>query len=197
MKVPRTGRRAKPARDKEPAAAKEPHPTGATSESAREAAELAAVLRFYDLTEIEVERGGARILVRRNAAVRAETAAAASTSAPVAAAPNVPAPVAPASIVASPAPAVSPTPKVETSDGNVSYITSPFVGTFYRSPGPESAPFVDEGTRVRKGQVLCIVEAMKLMNEIESEVDGAIVQILVESGQPVEYGEPLFKIKQG
>ena len=75
-------------------------------------------------------------------------------------------------------------------------MTSPFVGTFYRAPSPDSSPFVDVGTRVKKGQVLCIVEAMKLMNEIEAEVDGTIVQILVENGQPVEYGEPLFKIKQ-
>jgi acetyl-CoA carboxylase biotin carboxyl carrier protein len=76
-------------------------------------------------------------------------------------------------------------------------VTSPFVGTFYRSPSPDSAPFVDAGTRVRKGQVLCIVEAMKLMNEIECEIEGTVVQILVENGQAVEYGEPLFKIKQG
>ncbi len=98
-----------------------------------------------------------------------------------------------------PAPAApaAPAAKAETSDGNVSYITSPFVGTFYRSPGPDAAPFVDAGTHVKKGQVLCIVEAMKLMNEIESEIDGSVVQVLVENGQPVEYGEPLFKIKQG
>jgi len=76
-------------------------------------------------------------------------------------------------------------------------VTSPFVGTFYRSPSPETSPFVDVGTRIKKGQVLCIVEAMKLMNEIESEIEGSIVQILVENGQAVEYGEPLFKIKVG
>ena len=86
--------------------------------------------------------------------------------------------------------------KAETSDGNVSYITSPFVGTFYKSATPDAAPFVDVGTHVKKGQVLCIVEAMKLMNEIESEINGAVLQVLVENGQPVEYGEPLFKIKQ-
>jgi acetyl-CoA carboxylase biotin carboxyl carrier protein len=76
-------------------------------------------------------------------------------------------------------------------------VTSPFVGTFYRSPSPDTSPFVDVGTRIKKGQVLCIVEAMKLMNEIESEIEGSIVQILVENGQAVEYGEPLFKIKVG
>ncbi|PIQ94729.1 MAG: acetyl-CoA carboxylase, biotin carboxyl carrier protein [Nitrospirae bacterium CG_4_9_14_3_um_filter_41_27] len=74
-------------------------------------------------------------------------------------------------------------------------ITSPIVGTFYRSPTPEAAPFVEVGIKVTKGQVLCIVEAMKLMNEIESDVDGVVVNALVENGQPVEYGEPLFLIK--
>jgi len=71
-------------------------------------------------------------------------------------------------------------------------VTSPIVGTFYRSSSPEAEPFVDTGTRVKKGQILCIIEAMKLMNEIESEIDGVVVRILVENGHPVEYGEPLF-----
>jgi acetyl-CoA carboxylase biotin carboxyl carrier protein len=74
-------------------------------------------------------------------------------------------------------------------------ITSPIVGTFYRAPSPEASPFVEIGSRVKKGQVLCIVEAMKLMNEIESETDGTIIKILVENSQPVEYGEPLFLIE--
>jgi acetyl-CoA carboxylase biotin carboxyl carrier protein len=74
-------------------------------------------------------------------------------------------------------------------------ITSPIVGTFYRAPSPEAAPFVEIGSRVKKGQVLCIVEAMKLMNEIESETDGTVIKVLVENGQPVEYGEPLFLIE--
>ncbi len=74
-------------------------------------------------------------------------------------------------------------------------VTSPIVGTFYRSPSPEAEPFVEVGSNVNKGQVLCIVEAMKLMNEIESEVDGVVVKGLVENGQPVEYGEPLFLIE--
>lgn len=74
-------------------------------------------------------------------------------------------------------------------------ITSPIVGTFYMAPSPEAAPFVEIGSRVKKGQVLCIVEAMKLMNEIESESDGTIIKVLVENGQPVEYGEPLFLIE--
>jgi len=74
-------------------------------------------------------------------------------------------------------------------------VNSPFVGTFYRSPSPDSAVFVEVGTRVKKGQTLCIVEAMKLMNEIESELDGEIVAILVENAKPVEFGTPLFIIR--
>ncbi len=73
-------------------------------------------------------------------------------------------------------------------------IKSPIVGTFYASPGPEADPFVRPGDRIKSGQVLCIIEAMKLMNEIESDVDGEVMRIFVENGQPVEYGEPLFGI---
>jgi acetyl-CoA carboxylase biotin carboxyl carrier protein len=74
-------------------------------------------------------------------------------------------------------------------------VTSPIVGTFYRASSPEADPFVEVGSKIKKGQVLCIVEAMKLMNEIESEVDGIVIKVLVENGQPVEYGEPLFLIE--
>ena len=74
-------------------------------------------------------------------------------------------------------------------------VTAPIVGTFYRSPSPDTPAFVDAGTRVKKGQVICVIEAMKLMNEIESEADGVVVRALVENGQPVEYGEPLFLIE--
>ncbi len=74
-------------------------------------------------------------------------------------------------------------------------VTSPIVGTFYRASSPEAEPFIEAGARVKKGQVLCIIEAMKLMNEIESEAEGVVVRILVENGQSVEYGEPLFLIE--
>ena len=83
----------------------------------------------------------------------------------------------------------------EESEAGLHIITSPIVGTFYRSPNPESSAFVSEGDRVTKGKVLCIIEAMKLMNEIESEVDGTIVKIYPSNGQPVEYGEKLFAVK--
>lgn len=77
-------------------------------------------------------------------------------------------------------------------EGKFVTITSPIVGTFYRAPAPDAEPFVEIGSRVKKGQVLCVIEAMKLMNEIESETDGVVERILVENGHAVEYGEPLF-----
>ena len=114
--------------------------------------ELAEVLRRQDLSELLVEEAGRKIDLKRGGAPVAMPAAA--LVGPVAAAPVAP---------------VAPAPKAETSDGNVSYITSPFVGTFYRTPNPDSPPYVDVGDKVEKGQVLCIVEAMKLMNEIEAD----------------------------
>lgn len=78
---------------------------------------------------------------------------------------------------------------------NIKVIISPMVGTFYRSPSPEAASFIEVGSVVKKAQTLCIIEAMKLMNEVESEYNGKVVSILVENGQPVEYGEPLFHIE--
>ena len=87
--------------------------------------------------------------------------------------------------------------KKEEIDKNVVEITSPMVGTFYRSPSPESPPYVQIGDRVNSDTILCIVEAMKLINEIKAELCGTIVDILVENGQPVEYGQPMFKIRKG
>jgi len=82
-------------------------------------------------------------------------------------------------------------------DPNVVFITSPFVGTFYRAPGPDTANFCEVGSSVKQGQALCIIEAMKLMNEIESEATGTILDILVENGKSVEFGQKLFKLKKG
>ena len=123
---------------------------------------------------------------------------------------NVPAPVHAASHSQSPAPAPAPpqsAAQIETAraeerkrveeetEAGLHIITSPIVGTYYRSPNPEAGPFVNVGDRVTKGKVLCIIEAMKLMNEIESDVDGVIVTIYPQNGQPVEYGEKLFAVK--
>jgi acetyl-CoA carboxylase biotin carboxyl carrier protein len=114
-------------------------------------------------------------------------------------------------VIAAPAPAYAPlhvahlseappggAPEVgaKQAEGNVAYVTSPFVGTFYRSPSPEAPPFVDVGSNIRPGQALCIVEAMKLMNEIEAEFAGTITECLVETGSPVEFGQKLFKVKK-
>lgn len=85
--------------------------------------------------------------------------------------------------------------KLEEKDNDVIVITSPMVGTFYSKPSPDSAPFVSAGDRISKGKILCIIEAMKLMNEIESEYDGTIVKCLISEGDMVEYGQPLFEIK--
>ncbi|MGB9892842.1 MAG: acetyl-CoA carboxylase biotin carboxyl carrier protein [Candidatus Saccharicenans sp.] len=92
---------------------------------------------------------------------------------------------------------IIPAPPIISEDKNLHYITSPMVGTFYRAPSPTSPPFVDIGDTVKKGQTLCIIEAMKLMNEIECDVNGLVVDILVENGKPVEYGQKLFAIKVG
>jgi acetyl-CoA carboxylase biotin carboxyl carrier protein len=166
---------------KKPAPPKPQKPNGLITELDA----LAEILRKHDLSELEIEDSNRRILLRRGHEPALLPAPAPQPFAPPAP-PALPAPAAPVA-----------TGKAEVTDGNISYITSPFVGTFYRSPSPESAPFVDVGTKIRKGQVICIIEAMKLMNEIEAELEGTIVQLLVENGHSVEYGEPLFKIKVG
>jgi acetyl-CoA carboxylase biotin carboxyl carrier protein len=124
--------------------------------------------------------------------------AASAPSPPVAAVPApavaaaMPAPAPPAAPPA--APAVAPVATAPADDGLVDF-DSPIVGTFYRSPGPDAPPFADVGQTVKKGQVLCIVEAMKVMNEIESEIDAEIVEVRVADGQPVEFGEVLFRLR--
>ena len=108
----------------------------------------------------------------------------------------IPTPPAVAPVPAAATPAVEKAAAPAKTGGDRTFtVNSPFVGTFYRSASPENPPFVDVGTVVKKGQVLCIVEAMKLMNEIESDVDGTIVAVLAENGHAVEFGEPLFQIK--
>jgi acetyl-CoA carboxylase biotin carboxyl carrier protein len=107
------------------------------------------------------------------------------------------APSPPAAAAGSPAapPAPSPSAVAPAADSNLVEIRSPMVGTFYRSPSPEAPPYVEVGTRVGKGQTLCILEAMKLMNELEAEIAGVIREIVVENAEPVEYGQVLFRIE--
>ncbi len=97
---------------------------------------------------------------------------------------------------ASAVPAPAAAPAVAKDEDGVVYVSSPLVGTFYRAPSPDAPSFVEVGQAIRQGQRLCIVEAMKLMNEIESDLEGTIVEILVENGKPVEYGQKLFKVKK-
>jgi len=147
--------------------------------------ELIDLLEQRGLEEFELERPGFRVRIKRRGAPGAPP--------PVHVLEPFPTdsePVASATVPASP-PAVE-EPAVE---GGVHVIKSPIVGTFYGSPSPDAAPFVKVGDSVEVGQVLCIVEAMKLMNEIEADVAGEIVRIYVENGQPVEYGESLFAIR--
>ena len=137
--------------------------------------ELAEIATEFDLAELELDACGGVRVVRRAAGAPATMAA-----------PLPPPPVhlaVPAEKAAKPA-----------EPGT--FLTSPFVGTFYRAPAPEAPPFADVGQNVRKGQVVCIVEAMKLMNEIESEFDGKILEILVKNAEHVEYGQPLFRIEK-
>ena len=135
--------------------------------------EVEALIRLaaqYDVAELEVAWGDNRIRIKRETAV------------PSSARPPAPVPVAAAEqAVAQPS--------------HLLTIEAPMVGTFYRAPSPETPPYVSEGDPIKEGQILCIIEAMKLMNEIESKVAGRVAKILVENSQPVEYGQPLFAIE--
>ncbi len=134
---------------------------------------LIELLKETDITELQLEKDGTKVKIKREKLLSSlEMSALKSTSLHE-------------KIVA----------ETEEETQRLVTITSPIVGTFYRSISPEAAPFVEVGLKVNKGQVLCIVEAMKLMNEIESDIDGVVVKVLVENGQPVEYGEPLFLIE--
>jgi acetyl-CoA carboxylase biotin carboxyl carrier protein len=153
------------------------------------------LVREHELSELEIEHEGLRLKVRKDAAGGFVVHPAAGA----AAAPETP-PATRATGAAAQAVPVSPIPTVESpgdehSDVELAVVKSPIVGTFYRSPEPGAPSFVDIGATVKKGQVLCIIEAMKLMNEIDSEYDGEIVNVYVESGQPVQYGERLFAIR--
>jgi acetyl-CoA carboxylase biotin carboxyl carrier protein len=142
----------------------------------KEIREILELLKASDVSEFELGRGDTVLKLRRGPA-------------------NVPVAVAAAPVSTAPAraaeePAAAPVPSKPT----YKEILSPIVGTFYRSPAPDAAPFVEVGTRVVKGQVLCIVEAMKIMNQIESDTTGTIAAIIVENAQPVAYGQALFHV---
>ncbi len=149
--------------------------------------DLIDLIRDTDVVEAEVERAGVRIRVRREPGGGGPHAAHVATTSAAAAAAPVPAP----------APGAAPAAEPEAGlPENVSVVVAPLVGRFYRSSSPDAAPYVEVGDRVKKGQVLCIIEAMKLMNEIESEHAGVVRAVRAENGRPVEFGEPLFEIER-
>jgi len=164
----------------------------------KELKELIEFLIEKDIAEFELERGDVKVKIKRGGAAHATPARA---EVPFVAVPAVPAvsavPVAapgPAT-AATPAAAPTPAPAEPAAEESLHIVKSPIVGTFYEAPSPGAPPFVKVGDTVEVGQVLCIVEAMKLLNEIESDVAGEIVKKLVTNGQPIEYGQELFAIR--
>jgi acetyl-CoA carboxylase biotin carboxyl carrier protein len=159
--------------------------------------ELIELVAERHLQGLEVERSGFRLKIDGQAAAQpAVYASAPAAGENTAAAPPPPAPL-PSRPSAAATPPAAAAPAAAEKPGHAPgthILTSPIVGTFYRSPSPDSSPFVEVGSRVKKGQVLCIIEAMKLMNEIECDVDGVIAEIYPQNAQPVEFGEPLFAI---
>ena len=151
----------------------------------KELKEILQILEEKEITEFELEEEGMKLRIRKGPASSNPGAAppvfvAAASAFPPALAPVSHAPVATAQAG---------------DEAGLTIVKSPIVGTFYRTPDPNAAPFVSVGDRIRVGQVLCIIEAMKLMNEIEAEVAGEIVKVHHENGQPVQYGEALFSIR--
>jgi acetyl-CoA carboxylase biotin carboxyl carrier protein len=147
--------------------------------------QIIALMKRNELTEFELEREGGKIRIKRgpNGSAGSDTAV---IPVPVQAAPVMVAPPAAAAPAAAPA-----APAADTVE-----IKSPMVGTFYRSPSPEAAPFIEVGASVNEETVVCIIEAMKVMNEIKAEVKGVITEVLVENAKAVEFGQPLFRVRK-
>jgi acetyl-CoA carboxylase biotin carboxyl carrier protein len=156
----------------------------------KELKELIEFLIEKDIAEFELERGDVKVRIKR-AAEAPPAAPSAPPAVHVAAGASVAAPPGGPSL-----PAAAPSAREAPAEEGLHIVKSPIVGTFYEAPSPGAPPFVKVGDNVQDGQVLCIVEAMKLMNEIESDASGEIVKKMVQNGQPVEYGQPLFAIRQ-
>lgn len=146
---------------------------------------LAELLEKSAIDEIEVVEGDSKVRITRHIAPT-HTAPSVTYTPPVPMAAAVPAPAI--------APAAAPSAAAVEQPPQGYMIKSPMVGTFYRAASPEAAPFVEEGSIIKAGQTLCIIEAMKLLNEIEADISGKVIKVLAGNGQPVEYGEPLFII---
>ena len=154
------------------------------------------LVREHELAEFEIEHDGLRLKVRKDAnGAHVVTPSAFMVAPVVAPAAGEGAPAAAPPLQASPGALPAPADAAAEAEIELAVVKSPIVGTFYRSSEPNAPPFVDIGSTVKKGDVLCIIEAMKLMNEIDSEYDGEVVNIYVENGQPVQYGERLFAIR--
>jgi acetyl-CoA carboxylase biotin carboxyl carrier protein len=149
--------------------------------------QLIEFLKQYQVAEFDLDRGDLKIRLK----FAQESAASASLGELARLIQSAPA----AGTAAAPAAAAKPAAAAQDPDAGLHIVKSPMVGTFYASPSPGSAPFVTPGEHVDAGQVICIVEAMKLMNEIESDAAGEIVKCLVSNGQPIEFGQPLFTIR--
>jgi acetyl-CoA carboxylase biotin carboxyl carrier protein len=170
----------------------------------KEIKELIEFLVEKDIAEFELERGDMKLHIKRGGAL--QSAPVVHVAPAVAPMPAIPMPAGP---VAAPAPArapssvdnsatgaAAPPPPAPDADADLHIVKSPIVGTFYEAPSPGTPPFVKIGDTVQEGQVLCIIEAMKLMNEIEAEVSGVLAKAFVANGNPVEYGMPLFGIRK-
>ena len=158
----------------------------------KELKEILQILEEKEITEFELEEEGMKLRIRK-ASPSSNHAVTSAVIAPFI--PTVLPSVGPSPVPSAAAPAPAPPAAVEAEPTDVTVVKSPIVGTYYRSPDPNSPPFVDVGDRIRVGQVLCIIEAMKLMNEIEAEVAGEVVKVHRETGQPVQYGDPLFTVR--
>jgi acetyl-CoA carboxylase biotin carboxyl carrier protein len=148
------------------------------------------LVREHELTEFELEQGDVKIRVKKQGGAVVAVDGPALNAVTPPAAPSNPGPVAP------PVAAPAAEPADEDEDLELAVVQAPIVGTFYRAADPSAPAFVNVGDLVKKNQVLCIIEAMKLMNEITSEHDGELVKVYVENGQPVQYGERLFAIRR-
>src|SRR5688572_15208706 len=151
-------------------------------------------MKRSELTEFAVEEEGFKLKIRRGMNGIPMISTGRETTSPFSGLDSAPATPVPATSAAGSAGAAAGATKEE---AGFVYIKSPMVGTFYRAASPESKPFADIGTKVIENTVVCIIEAMKIMNEIQAEAKGTVVEVLVENGQPVEYGQRLFKLKQG